>query len=307
MSMQYTGADSQHRHRGLALHELLTTIICVFAIASLTMVALGAGRQDGNAPLPGNEGGKQDEAARHRAKDASTLRHLQQVLIVFAHDAKGMYPRPGLINRKPVEIEGMPPRNIPGAGAEDITRNTTANLYSLLIAQNYITPELCISPLERNPKVTVDSDYNYDAYQPVNDSYWDATFTADLETGSNVSYAHMAMTGKRVTLHWRDTMLATVPNLSSRGPKDGQGDAASLTCDDDGQWSGHVAFADAHVEWLATMTPDRLTYDAIDEATGERKPLPDNIFAMETGMTGSDLILSMTKSITEKAVVLQHD
>jgi len=100
-----------------------------------------------------------------RLKDQAQIRSIHQSLVVFAKEFGGLYPTPGLIDRLPYDA-GNGPQEVPGRGDEDITQNTTANLYSALIMQDYITPELLISPLERNPKVMLKDDYDYERWDP---------------------------------------------------------------------------------------------------------------------------------------------
>jgi hypothetical protein len=127
------------------------------------------------------------------ANDAAQMRGIHQAWLVCSNEYDGVLPTPGLFNRLPVDG-----RHEPGRGAEDKNANTTANLYSVCIMGNYFTPEMTVSPVERNPKVVklADDGYNYEAYNIVKDVYWDSKFAADLEKGSNVSYAHEPIAGE---------------------------------------------------------------------------------------------------------------
>ena len=158
-----------------------------------------------------------------------------------------------------------------------------------MVAQDYMTTSILVSPVERSPKVTIHKNYNFEAYSPINDEYWDRKFAADLDTDSNASYAHMPMVGKWADKHWRDNIDSSIVILGNRGPAHGQRDYRSHTCDPHGHWSGNVTFADNHVEfWRDPTNPDF------------RDP-KDNIFEEDKN------ILAFTKAIEEDKAVLQWD
>jgi len=276
-----------NRHRGFGLVDLIVCIAVVSVIVACSTIALGQ---------------EQGTSGRARTlKDATHLRGIHQSCLVFAREFEGILPRPGLIDRLP--NNGV---EEPGRGPEDVSQNTTACLHSAMIMQNYYTPELVISPVERNPKVKdkVEADYDYTKYNviPSVDQYWDANFKADLDTESNVSYANLVIYGSRVTNQWKNSMDAKFAVFSNRGPKDGAIDPDSVTCGPHGNWAGNVLFNDNHAEFLDTTHPDALKFK---DAQGQAKP--DNLFAIDDGMAGSDIILSFTKAITKDGAQLQWD
>ena len=275
---------------GTTLVELVTGLSAAVVLLVIAAAVVGAGRGEETASVVG--------------RDGTHLRQLHQVMTIFAEDSGGDYPRPGLIDRLPVHRDGAEV-HLPGVGDEDPSRNTTANLYSALIIQNYFTAELAISPVDRNPNVRLKADYNYDAYDPTEDLYWDATFLADLETGSNASYAHLALDGERVKLHWRAVAAGpdgpSIPVLGNRGPVGGEPDWASVTCSPHGNWSGHLMANDGTMVYTSEVTREGLEY-----ARGGDKRL-DNVFAIETGPKGSDVVLSFTRSLGGDGAVLQYD
>lgn len=300
--------DGMLTRRGLTILELTTTIGCLSLLAAITAITLGVQNLDQHMNH------SQDVRTRTKTvKDATYVKALHQAIVISGNSNRDMYLRPGLIDRLPTEIDGQM-RDIPGAGEEDITANTTDNLYSMFIAQNYFTPEITISPVERNPVVKELEHYNYESYNPVDDQYWDDDFDANLETGSNTSYAHLVLTGKRMDNHWNKldnpmeqfkerTLDGLYPVLGNRGPENGQRDWDSHTCNPHGFWAGNIVHNDNRVELLQQFTIDGVTY--LDKETDTREP--DNIFAMETGPGGDDAILSFTLAITEDDVELQHD
>jgi hypothetical protein len=195
---------------------------------------------------------------------------------------------------------------VPARGEEDITQNTTANLFSLGVMQNYFAPELCVSPQEPSQRVIVldTSTYDWKQYRPASGVYWDTAFKADLTDVSHVSYAHMPLFGKRRELYWCDRMNTTFPIIGNRGPLNGVHNPQSVTNrihPPGDRWNGYVCFIDNHVDQLSTFTPDGLSF------TQDGKEVPDNIFAVEDGAAGADAILSFTTKMTKDGPVLQHD
>jgi prepilin-type processing-associated H-X9-DG protein len=179
--------------------------------------------------------------------------------------------------------------------------DTTAGLFSAMIAQQYAVPQQLCSAHERNPNVWPDDDYDYLAYSPADDTYWDPAFAADLEVESNVSFAHIPLYGERLRRHWRFPAGSHTPLLGNRGPAQGVADPNSYTYGRDGRWAGHVVFGDGHVEYIQTFTLSSVFFDA----GGQRQP--DNLFRMDDGPDGADVILTFTKVMTEAGPVVQHD
>jgi len=239
--------------RGLTRVEVLVAVVCVPTIVVIVLSAVSAlfpYHRRFNAKL---------------AKDSTQAHQIYKSALIYADENGGEFPRPGSLNRKPIDGLG----DVPMRGELDIDLNTTANMYSMLIALNYFGADLLISPLERNPNVQEDVDYNYDAYDPVNDSYWDPTFVADLNAESNTSFAHQPLVGRQSHLAWSNQTQFLTAVVGSRGPKDGVGYPESHTCNVDGVWMGNVVFSDGHVEYLDTMKPEVINFDnlfAIDDS-----------------------------------------
>jgi hypothetical protein len=268
--------------RGVARTDILACAGC--AVIACTIGSLVPGQAEDRVDPAGFQPHPKS------MKDAAQLRAIHQSWLIFAREFSGILPTPGLIDRLPFNGQ-----EIPGRGEEDINANTTANLYSACIMHNYFTPELIISPVERNPKVRVMADYDYEAFDPVKDVYWDARFKADLTAGSNVSYAHMPIYGQRKLKEWRDTSNSAWPLLGNRGPKDGKADPSSYTCGPHGNWAGNVVFSDNHSQPFQKSTSIPL-----------RDGQLDNIFASDDA-NGTDAILTFTREITDKGPVFQFD
>ncbi len=237
--------------------------------------------------------------------DRKHLVDIHQSWVIYAQAFNGRFPIPGLIDRLPADLngDGIGDAEVEGIGPEDHSLNTTANLYSATIAQHYLSPAALISPLERNPVIEEDSDYNYNCYQPEADIFWDDNFVADLETGSNASYAHLPLVGAQRRTHWRLTSKAEVGVVSNRGPSDGIGRPGLYSCQPDGSWRGRIVFADGHVETIRRSVPRTGgQYARIGIAS-----VVDNPFNYDPGLGGVDQVLAFTEEASQLEAVLQHD
>jgi hypothetical protein len=222
-------------------------------------------------------------------RDKTHVRQLHRAMVLFAIDNQSIYPTPGRIR---------PIKTIDASGASstqpDYALNHSAPMYSALVAQRYIDPEILVSPSSSGPMrcfeecsyISAKTDYNYDAYNPAANSYWDSTFVMRLDDpkiGANSSYAHMAICGDRRDNLWRDTQNPNVVVLGTRGTRNGATSGPeydrSPTLKLHGpkqQWDGHVAFADNHTDTLQNFFPNTA---AFADATGKLQR--DNIFAAE--------------------------
>ncbi len=260
-----------NRKRGFTLIELLVVMAIIAILLGLLLPAVQRARQ--NAKM---------------LKDATQIEEIQQSWIIWGNaEFQGVYPVPGLIRRRPVDAPGSPIDNtlIPGRGEENFGWSTTPSLYSACIAQNYFSPELCVGPTEPSGHVAVKADYNYNLYSPIGGLYWDPTFKANLETQSNVSFAHLPLSGKRRRTEWRNSMNSEFAVLGNRGPEFGSLDqnvyGTSITLDIHGtrkQWIGNMCYNDGHVGTHNTFYPEGIDY----WDTLESRMLPDNLFKNDT-------------------------
>ncbi|UCD76277.1 MAG: prepilin-type N-terminal cleavage/methylation domain-containing protein [Phycisphaerales bacterium] len=252
------------RKRGFTLVELLVVIAIIALLIGLLLPSLARAIQ-----------------IARTTSDRTRLREIHRGMLMFAEKSRGRLPAPGLINRL-ADAGGL---QLPGRGPEDFSLNWSAPLYSALIAQDYLPPELLVGPTEINPLIRVDDDYNYEAYSPADDVYWDDTFTCDVESaGSNTSYAHLALCGQRKRVKWSNTQNAGDPIIATRGTRDGATggdeytDSPTLQLHDtDREWFGNVCFNDGHAETLNNFYPSQTTYEPLNDAA----PRVDNIFAAE--------------------------
>jgi hypothetical protein len=252
--------------------EVLVIVVCVLVLLVLLLPTIRYDRSN----------------AKH-LKMATMIKQIHTGIIVAGREqgTGGLTP-----HRENLLIPGQFARKPP----EDITVNTTAGLYSLLVVQAYATPDLLVSPLESNPLVRVHADYDYDAWAPDADVYWDPTFAADLETGSGASFAHRPI--DRVWRGMDGLVNARFAIVGSRGPISGVASERSLSCDD-GTWIGALCFNDNQV-----VTQIGKPGAMIGQLFG----WPDeNPFVYEATERAVDQVVAFTREMTEEGAVLQHD
>ncbi len=259
--------------RGFTLVELLVVMSIIALLMSLLLPALLKAKQKANL-----------------LKDQAQIKEVHQAWLTYAPDHKGLFPVPGLINRKDALMADGTSRPIPGRGDEDSQRNTHANLHSVLIMQNYYDPSLCVGPTEPSGSVFVKDDYNWDIANTVTDIYWDETFASDLTANSNVSYASMLLGGPARKDHWRNTMDSQFAVLGNRGVQAGKDDVENVynnsitlkTHGPDKLWEGNICYNDNHVELHDTFWPDGIVYRDTSGGAGVVQSFDDNIFSKQT-------------------------
>jgi hypothetical protein len=221
-------------------------------------------------------GTTEQDAAQQRAIHAAMVRDSNG-------NPGGRLPTPGLIKRLPSNGQ-----QVPGEGAEDYSQNTTQNLYSACIARGLFGPQILVGPTEVNPVVEAYTGYNYNAYRPDADSYWDPLFQAHIDWTpdlgkSHTSFAHQLLCGLRKDVYWRGTADASRPLISTRGCRNGvsTGDSyvRSPTLRLHGppdSWEGNVCYGDNHVEYATSFYPPRSTCSCGTYNAGA--VTPDNLF-----------------------------
>ena len=242
-------------------------------------------------------------------KDGVQQRQVHEAWVIFARETNGRYPTPGAINRLgPLNDESAP---------EDRRKDVIRHVHSLCIMRNYYNPELVISLLEPNRSITTDDDYNYEAYDPAADLYWDGDAPSDADPDPahgfdaalghatrecNVSYAMQAMIGARHERQWTETFDPAHVVLGTRGPFNGatrgaaHDDSPTLMFHGDMDlWSGNLCFNDNHIAYHETFFLDA---DGDESPSGDRGA--DNIFLNETvapGVDRVDIFLAFQRAI----------
>jgi hypothetical protein len=274
----------QSDRRALTIREVVVVLVCIAALLVVTFVA-----------------GRNARQQKMLVADATQLSGIAQSFIVHSRNFQGIYPTPGLVDRLPVEGMG----EVPGRGAEDITQNTTANLFSMCIMANYFTPEICVGPTESSSRAKIFSDakgFNFAAYNATNNVFWDTNFKADLHVLSHVSYAHMPFAGNNKTKYWRDTLDSNMPIIGNRGPLGGVHDPNSITNKIHppyDKWSGVIIFSDNHSQTTTTfptLPRNGIGYQIAPECLPHGKRPPE-----------TDAAITFTKQMTEQGPIVQHD
>jgi len=263
-----------HRRGGYSLIGMLITMACIVVLMVISLTAL-------NNAVTG--GGETKSGTVHSVQDTMQLTGIYQGLFLHGNSVGGRFPTPSIISGK------------------DHSVDTTANLYSAMIAARLVQPETLVSPNEHSGWVEADRDYDYNAYDPAAGVYWDPSFKADLEDISNVSYAHLPLHGERYERNWKIDAAPVFPILGTRGPKDGIEDPTSLTYSREGTWAGHLVFGDGSVDFVSTFTPGNLTIEI------DGSPVPDSVYSMQAGPDGADAIIAFTRAMTEDGPELQFD
>jgi hypothetical protein len=238
-----------------------------------------------------------DDFAARQTKDATQIRGIHQGMVLWAQNNEDRYPIPSKHDSQDQTIKATDP----------MTKETTANIYSVLIFNGYLPTSILVSPAETSLNIAVDQDYeltNPKAAATPATALWDPAFSADFTRGNvgNTSYAHQIPASERRE-RWSNTFQADEPILGNRGPKvesvdevrDAEGNVTvvpelanelSQTFDlfgDSKSWKGNIAFNDNHVEFLAELMHKDVMYD-IDKPLGEpgQRRVADVIFFDES-------------------------
>ncbi len=274
-----------NRKKGFTLIELLVVIAIIALLIGLLLPALAKARRNAAS-----------------LKDKTQISMIHKSALTFAEDNKGRLPTPGLINR--LADTPAPPGvgTQPGIGPENFIKNTTANLYASQVAQNFYNTDILLGVTEVNVLFKMMQDYNFQAYKPSADTYWDgdtgdgsganARFLGDPQTGSNVSYAHMQLCGARKRNNWKNDQNSGTPVFGTRGTggtvnaspnggaQTGNDYDKSPTLELHGpkqQWVGHVCFNDNHTDTLNNFYAPLCVYYPQNAIAQTR----DNIYAAE--------------------------
>jgi prepilin-type N-terminal cleavage/methylation domain-containing protein len=206
------------KNRAFTLIELLVVIAIIALLVGILLPALGKAR-----------------ASARQLKDSTQVRGIVQAMVVWASNNQSSYPLPSLVETA----------NTGGTtNQQGDQKNTSSNIFSLMIFNGNISPEICISPAEANTGMV----QRYDNYMYSNptaavsssNALWDPAFhgvpnapalggavagyaptdtyfNQGLANVGNQSYAHCIPFGKRRS-QWSDTYNSTEAVFGNRGP-----------------------------------------------------------------------------------------
>ncbi|MEZ6242842.1 MAG: type II secretion system protein [Phycisphaerales bacterium] len=220
-----------NRKKGFTLIELLVVIAIIALLIGILLPALGKARQ-----------------AARRLKDQTQVRGILQGLVTYASNHGDSYPLPSRVDRSnnTLEVTGM---------VSTATKDLTRHIFSIIIFDGTIAPEMCVSPSEPNGAYQEYDNYEFDTPSAITDmqraelALWDPAYVAtprDYTQGAgsfgytekmenngrgSFSYAHTPPFGKRKAL-WSNTFVATEASLGNRGPVYDLGSGGANT----GEW-----------------------------------------------------------------------
>jgi type II secretory pathway pseudopilin PulG len=255
--------------RGFSRVDLIAAITVLVIVAAL--LAIGRFRMTSES---------------RKQKDGDQLRDLHKAIAGWAQSNGDDYPLPSRVDRANYVL------NI-----EAKAKDTTSNIYSMLIFNGSIEPELLVSPVEVNRNIGVCRNYEFDhpsgAAQPIQ-ATWDPKLSAVLDgtRPGHISYAHMQVfEGRRAK--WTNSFNAAEALLANRGPEI---TAATLNPDSSvtptlanltnntlrfygrGQtWSGWKVFNDNHKEFRSDFLKNGRAFkpEGITYTTGAGVRMPD--------------------------------
>ena len=306
--MYADSSDSRSSAKARSLHpnartaftliELLVVVAIIAILIAILVPARGAARN-----------------YARKGKDSSNLRTITQGMGAWATNNNGQLPRPSKLDIADNTVKPKAANDAP------LVKDNTGNILSVLIYNGMFTPQQAVAPQETNENIQIATEYepgNPGEAEASDKSLalWDPGFAGfpgekssfsgvssigrHSDTIGNTSYALAMPFGDRLKV-WQGNFDSHTVLTGNRGPQyriktqDGwtleenrplSGNSNTLRFyKPDNLWSGHLAFADGHVEFYKTPNPDDLLATPFD-AGSNQQPFTDNVFVNEA-QTGS--------------------
>lgn len=241
-----------YRRAFTAVEALVVVTVCAVLLAIVVAVLIGA----------------PERGPRNGLQDATMVRGTLQAIVLYAQGNQDRYPMPSELDVNNATIATDDPRS----------KDTSANIMSILVWQGYIPTEILVSPGEVNASIAEYEDYEFDAPKAAADpdnALWDPAFPADFTTGvGSLSYAHATPDAL-----WKSTFNQNQAQLGNRGPEirsvayDSEGAPSATLANPKTNtflihgsrtaWEGAIGYADNHVKFENSMAPDQLRYTAL--------------------------------------------
>ncbi len=229
--------------RGLTLLEVIVIIGAIVAVGAVALTLL-------------------QRSARNHCHLLHQTQAYGRLQAMFAWNAahQGHFPHPSLLDVADATV-----------ASQGVAKNTSANIVSLMIFNQLMSPELQVDRCERG-NIEADGDYQYSnpstAQRPA-EALWDPAFNADF-TGTapgNLSWALRRPTTSQLTMR-AGSLSSDRPILSCRGPQmSGVGGTATAPLPiwanptsarlrgraANARWEGAVGYGDGHVTFEVSV------------------------------------------------------
>lgn len=252
--------------RGITAVELIVVLVVCVVILAVLLPRIAGRTSCGNRSM----------------RDATHVRGIHQGLVLFGQSNKDKFPLPSELDADNFTVD-----------AQAESKDTTANIVSVLIYQSFFTPELCVSPSETNAAIGIDSAFEYtEAKTAVNPAraLWDPGFNADFTAKdpkrlAGFSYAHRLPSGTRRE-SWRNALNSNPAMVGNRGPKvtavvqKKNPDVVAtfntksntlLILGGRESWEGNVVYNDNSIQFETSMAPETKSWDEKPKSDTSRK------------------------------------